>query len=155
MLCNAATSRALESDKSCQLVGSNPDHCDDFQGAKQTRKNPAIPLGITGFSQIGPAGFEPTTSTTPRLELSDENPIKTKRKRDGRELLPQLLPQESKYVPETNLQVSGKQKADSSIQLEECSLIQLVAMWGAMSGSQQRELIAFAQLIHAAKGEKR
>jgi len=36
------------------------DHC------VPKRKNPAIPLGITGFSQIGPAGFEPTTSTTPR-----------------------------------------------------------------------------------------
>jgi hypothetical protein len=30
------------------------------------RKNPAYPLGNAGFSLIGPAGFEPTTSTTPR-----------------------------------------------------------------------------------------
>ncbi len=34
--------------------------------SKEKRKNPANPLGNAGFSSIGPAGFEPTTSTTPR-----------------------------------------------------------------------------------------
>jgi hypothetical protein len=34
-------------------------------GVVETKK-PRNPLGITGFSLIGPAGFEPTTSTTPR-----------------------------------------------------------------------------------------
>ena len=38
------------------------DPTDDFE----KRKNPANTQVIAGFSSIGPAGFEPTTSTTPR-----------------------------------------------------------------------------------------
>ena len=34
--------------------------------SKEKRKNPANSLENAGFSSIGPAGFEPTTSTTPR-----------------------------------------------------------------------------------------
>ena len=37
---------------------------DDHSTAK--RKNPANSLENAGFSSIGPAGFEPTTSTTPK-----------------------------------------------------------------------------------------
>jgi len=50
--------------KSCHL-GATSDTLDSDSHSTVIRKNPAIPLGITGFSQIGPAGFEPTTSTTP------------------------------------------------------------------------------------------
>ena len=39
---------------------------DDPTDDIKKRKNPANPLGIAGFSSIGPAGFEPTTSTTPK-----------------------------------------------------------------------------------------
>ncbi len=49
----------------CHL-GANSDTLDAESLLKEKRKNPANPLGITGFSLIGPAGFEPTTSTTPR-----------------------------------------------------------------------------------------
>ena len=63
-----------------QTVAQNPVHdaqnvtiSDNFEDLDvdlecdlETRKNPANPMGNAGFSQIGPAGFEPTTSTTPK-----------------------------------------------------------------------------------------
>jgi hypothetical protein len=48
-------------------------------------------LGNAGFSLIGPAGFEPTTSTTPRLKHTDAGPTKTKAKRESRVSLHQPL----------------------------------------------------------------
>ena len=45
--------------------------------------------------KIGPAGFEPTTSTTPRLKHTDSGPTKTKEKREIRILLHQRLHLES------------------------------------------------------------
>ena len=45
---------------------STPDNFDDLSEPTGKRKNPAIPLEIAGFIEVGLAGFEPTTSTTPR-----------------------------------------------------------------------------------------
>ncbi|WP_231691244.1 site-specific integrase [Aureliella helgolandensis] len=45
---------------------SIPDHSADALCQSQDTKKPSKTLGITGFSQVGLAGFEPTTSTTPR-----------------------------------------------------------------------------------------
>ena len=45
---------------------SIPDHSDDSQSKTSKRKNPAISLETAGFIGVGLAGFEPTTSTTPR-----------------------------------------------------------------------------------------
>ena len=47
-------------------IGSIPDHFDGSTASGVETKKPRNPLRITGFSLIGPAGFEPTTSTTPR-----------------------------------------------------------------------------------------
>ena len=49
----------------CHL-GALPVTLDGESDSEEKRKNPANPLGNAGFSLIGPAGFEPTTSTTPR-----------------------------------------------------------------------------------------
>ena len=47
-------------------IESIPDHFEGSTASGRKTKKPCNPLGITGFSLIGPAGFEPTTSTTPR-----------------------------------------------------------------------------------------
>jgi integrase len=47
-------------------IESIPGYFADQQEGDSETKKPCNPLGITGFSLIGPAGFEPTTSTTPR-----------------------------------------------------------------------------------------
>ena len=49
----------------CHL-GAISDTLDGYSHSTEKRKNPANPLRNAGFSSIGPAGFEPTTSTTPR-----------------------------------------------------------------------------------------
>ncbi len=41
------------------------------------RKNPRNHRGFQGFQRIGPAGFEPTTSTTPRKATTPRTPRKT------------------------------------------------------------------------------
>jgi integrase len=50
----------------CGQNESIPDQNDGCQDSAEERKNPAISLGNAGFLSIGAAGFEPTTSTTPR-----------------------------------------------------------------------------------------
>ena len=45
---------------------STPDHFDNNREIEIDTKKPCKTLGFTGFSQVGLAGFEPTTSTTPR-----------------------------------------------------------------------------------------
>ena len=50
----------------CGQNESIPDSFDDSSEPTGKRKNPAIPLEIAGFTGVGLAGFEPTTSTTPR-----------------------------------------------------------------------------------------
>jgi hypothetical protein len=47
-------------------LGANSDTFDSADGSAEKRKNPATNKVFAGFSLIGPAGFEPTTSTTPR-----------------------------------------------------------------------------------------
>jgi len=47
----------------------------------QTKK-PLESQGNQGFSSIGPAGFEPTTSTTPTKRTTPSGPTKTKGKRN-------------------------------------------------------------------------
>ncbi len=47
-------------------IESIPDHFEGSKASGVETKKPRNPLRITGFSLIGPAGFEPTTSTTPR-----------------------------------------------------------------------------------------
>ena len=46
-------------------------------------KKPLDSQGNQGFSLIGPAGFEPTTSTTPTKRTTPSGPTKTKAKRKG------------------------------------------------------------------------
>ena len=60
-----APDHAPTADIPCQSVssgdiGTTDDHC------HQESENPANSRGIAGFIEIGAAGFEPTTSTTPR-----------------------------------------------------------------------------------------
>ena len=50
---------------SCHL-GATSDTLESDSHSIEKRKNPANHLRNAGFSSIGPAGFEPTTSTTPR-----------------------------------------------------------------------------------------
>ena len=71
--------------------------CNNARGIDsfRKRKNPANSLENAGFSSIGPAGFEPTTSTTLRLKHTDSGPTKTKEKREIRILLHQRLHLES------------------------------------------------------------
>ncbi len=65
---------------------------DGIEGIKKDRaKFSFYPV----FSLIGPAGFEPTTSTTPRLKHTDLGPTKTKRKSEIRIWLHQRLHLES------------------------------------------------------------
>jgi hypothetical protein len=45
-------------------------------------KKPLESQGNQGFSPIGPAGFEPTTSTTPTKRTTPSGPTKTKGKRN-------------------------------------------------------------------------
>ena len=47
-------------------IESIPDHFEGSKASGVETKKPRNPLRIAGFSLIGPAGFEPTTSTTPR-----------------------------------------------------------------------------------------
>ena len=49
----------------CHL-GANSLTLDADSHSTEKRKNPWNHKEIQGFSLIGPAGFEPTTSTTPR-----------------------------------------------------------------------------------------
>ncbi len=49
----------------CHL-GAISDTLASADDSTEKQKNPANPLRNAGFSSIGPAGFEPTTSTTPR-----------------------------------------------------------------------------------------
>jgi len=49
----------------CHL-GAKSDNLGDLAGSTRDTKKPCKTLGFTGFSQVGLAGFEPTTSTTPR-----------------------------------------------------------------------------------------
>ena len=49
----------------CHL-GAISDTFDADSHSTEKRKNPANNKVFAGFSLIGPAGFEPTTSTTPR-----------------------------------------------------------------------------------------
>jgi hypothetical protein len=48
----------------------------------QETKKPLESQGNQGFSPIGPAGFEPTTSTTPTKRTTPSGPTKTKGKRN-------------------------------------------------------------------------
>jgi hypothetical protein len=50
----------------CGQNQSTPDNSVTDGACTEKRKNPAIPLEIAGFVGVGLAGFEPTTSTTPR-----------------------------------------------------------------------------------------
>ena len=61
-------------------------------------------MGITGFSLIGPAGFEPTTSTAPRYEHVDSYTEKTRVKRDSCEPLHQFLHQISESIKRDELE---------------------------------------------------
>ena len=70
---------------------SIPDQIEDTAESAHDTKKPHISKGNTGFISIGPAGFEPTTSTTPRYERGDVHPIKTRVKRDLAESLHQIL----------------------------------------------------------------
>ncbi|MFN3192283.1 MAG: tyrosine-type recombinase/integrase [Aureliella sp.] len=56
---------APTSDQTGQIE-SIPDQDDDIDNDGQNTKKPVIPNGNNGFSEVGLAGFEPTTSTTPR-----------------------------------------------------------------------------------------
>jgi len=60
-----AVNVAGTSDKTLRKL-SNSGNSGEFGGSSRNTKKPHNSLGITGFSLVGPAGFEPTTSTTPR-----------------------------------------------------------------------------------------
>lgn len=76
-------------------------------------KKPSKTLGFTGFSQVGLAGFEPTTSTTPRKEHCDFAPAKTRVKRESYEVLHQMLHQIAKLVERDRLDALAAVLVDS------------------------------------------
>ena len=65
LLRTLAPNRAPDLDDRGQIE-SISDHFEEHAMSGSGTKKPCNPLRITGFSSIGPAGFEPTTSTTPR-----------------------------------------------------------------------------------------
>jgi hypothetical protein len=77
------------------------------------RKTPWNLLRNQGFSLIGPAGFEPTTSTTPRLRRGNESPAKHWAKYDGAERLHQCLHQIAELVERGGLENLAEAIADS------------------------------------------
>jgi hypothetical protein len=50
----------------CGQNESITDHSDTWQASTEKQETSRIPKYLRGFQLIGPAGFEPTTSTTPR-----------------------------------------------------------------------------------------
>ena len=96
----------------CHL-GANSLTLDADSHSTEKRKNPWNHKEIQGFSLIGPAGFEPTTSTTPRKESADSHPRKTWVKRDSCEPLHQILHQISKLVEHGRLETLAEVLVDS------------------------------------------
>jgi hypothetical protein len=87
-----------------------------FEGSKASgveTKKPRNPLRIKGFSLIGPAGFEPTTSTTPTNKPGFENPAKHWAKCDDAERLHQCLHQIAELVERGMLEKLAEAIADS------------------------------------------
>ena len=74
-------------------IESIPDQNDNSGACGQDTEKPRKTKGIAGFAGVGLAGFEPTTSTTPRFGQSDFDPAKIKAKDNTAEALHQMLHQ--------------------------------------------------------------
>ena len=96
----------------CHL-GAISDTLDADSHSTEKRKNPANNKVFAGFSLIGPAGFEPTTSTTPTNKGGFENPAKHWTKCDDSERLHQCLHQIAKLVERVGLENLVEAIADS------------------------------------------
>ena len=94
-------------------IGSIPDHFDGSTASGVETKKPRNPLRITGFSLIGPAGFEPTTSTTPTNKRGVKSSAKHWAKCDGAERLHQCLHQIAELVERGGLENLAEAIADS------------------------------------------
>ena len=110
----------------------------------KTRKNPANTKVFTGFSSIGPAGFEPTTSTTPRYEHVDVGPTKTRAKLGSGESLPHPLPQKpiSGQLSEAENRGESKPRLCDDPQME-----RLFKLFSVADGAQRTAILAVAEAI--------
>ncbi len=84
------------------------------RGAKpKNKKNLANTKVFARFQKIGPAGFEPTTSTTPTNKRSFETPAKHWAKCDDAERLHQCLHQIAELVERDGLETLAEVLVDS------------------------------------------
>ena len=116
-----------------------PDNLGSLCGSVEKRKNPANTKVFTGFPSIGPAGFEPTTSTTPRLERSDEKPTKTKGKRGSTTSLTSTL-------------TLGSENFADFATVDESVLRRLLMAFGAADESQRLAILTVAETLVGTKG---
>ena len=96
--------------------------------------------------KIGPAGFEPTTSTTPRLKHNVAAPTNTKEIKTLVDSLPQPLPREEILLRPPKVANRGK---GNQLLHNHPQLIRLVELFSLANEAQRSAILTVAEMIVA------